>query len=89
MDIRKGRYADNQADVIEAFNSASRYLDDPLNIDTSYLYCQSNLSTRSAADIPKPPLRHMASTTGTEYKLLFMSPSGCVIMCTLTFGKWK
>ena len=27
---------DNQADVIEAFNSTSRYLDDLLNIDNSY-----------------------------------------------------
>ena len=27
---------DNQADVIEAFNSTSRYLDDLLNIDNQY-----------------------------------------------------
>ena len=27
---------DNQADVIEAFNSTSRYLDDLLNIDNPY-----------------------------------------------------
>ena len=27
---------DNQADVIEAFNSTSRYLDDLLNIDKTY-----------------------------------------------------
>ena len=26
----------NQADVIEAFNSTSKYLDDPLNIDNNY-----------------------------------------------------
>ena len=26
----------NQADVIEAFNSTARYLDDLLNIDTPY-----------------------------------------------------
>ena len=26
----------NQADVVEAFNSASRYLDDLLNIDNPY-----------------------------------------------------
>ena len=26
--------SDNQADVIKAFNSTSRYLDDPLNIDS-------------------------------------------------------
>ena len=27
---------DNQAGIIEAFNSTSRYLDDPLNIDNPY-----------------------------------------------------
>ena len=27
---------DNQADIIEAFNSTSRYLDDLLNIDSAY-----------------------------------------------------
>ena len=27
---------DNQADIIEAFNSTSRYLDDLLNMDNSY-----------------------------------------------------
>ena len=27
---------DNQADVIDAFNSTSRYLDDLLNIDNTY-----------------------------------------------------
>ena len=40
---------DNQADVIEAFNSTSRYLDGLLNIDNSYFegnqIGQSNLST--------------------------------------------
>ena len=39
---------DNQADVIEAFNSTSRYLDDLLSIDNPYfegMVSQSNLST--------------------------------------------
>ena len=27
---------DNQSEVIEAFNSTSRYLDDPLNIDNNF-----------------------------------------------------
>ena len=42
---------DNQADVIRAFNSTSRYLDDLLNIDNPYFegmdhtIGQSNLST--------------------------------------------
>ena len=33
---------DNQADVIEAFNSTSRYLDDLLNIDNPYLEGMAN-----------------------------------------------
>ena len=33
---------DNQADVIGAFNSTSRYLDDPLNIGNPYLECKVN-----------------------------------------------
>ena len=34
---------DNQFDVIEAFNSTSRYLDDLLNIDTNFLDSMVNL----------------------------------------------
>ena len=33
---------DNQADIIEAFNSTSRYLDDLLNIDNPYFECMFN-----------------------------------------------
>ena len=33
---------DNQADVIEAFNSTSRYLDDLLNIDNPYFEGMAN-----------------------------------------------
>ena len=33
---------DNQADVIEAFNSTSRYLDDLLNIGNPYFECMGN-----------------------------------------------
>ena len=32
----KSRSDDNEADIIEAFNSTSRYLDDLLNIDNPY-----------------------------------------------------
>ena len=39
---------DNQADVIEAFNSTSRYLDDLLNIDNPYFEQSQYLR-------PKPP----------------------------------
>ena len=44
-DFMKDLSSDNQADVIEAFNSTSRYLDDLLNIDNPYFeYGQPNLS---------------------------------------------
>ena len=35
-DLMKDLSSDNQADIIRAFNSTSRYLDDLLNIDDSY-----------------------------------------------------
>ena len=35
-DIMKGLSNDNQAAIIKAFNSTSRYLDDPPNIDIPY-----------------------------------------------------
>ena len=35
-DFIKSPSRDNQADIIEAFNSTSRYLDDILNIDNIY-----------------------------------------------------
>ena len=35
-DFMKDLSSNNQADVIKAFNSTSRYLDDLLNIDNSY-----------------------------------------------------
>ena len=35
-DFMKNLSGDNQADVIKAFNSTSRYLDDLLNIDNPY-----------------------------------------------------
>ena len=35
---------DNQADVIEAFNSTYRYLDDLLNIDNPYFEGMVNLN---------------------------------------------
>ena len=36
-DFMKDLSSDNQADIIKAFNSTSRYLDDLLNIDNPYL----------------------------------------------------
>ena len=51
---------DNQAVVIEAFNSASRYLDDLLSIDNPYFECMVN-------KIYPPELQlNTANTTDTE-----------------------
>ena len=36
---------DNQSDVIEAFNSTSRYLDDLLNIDNNFFDALSTVFT--------------------------------------------
>ena len=54
---------DNQADVIEAFKSTSKYLDDLLNIDNPYFegivnqfFIHLNCSCiRPTPQIPKPP----------------------------------
>ena len=55
---------DNQADVIEAFNSTSRYLDDLLNIDNSYFEGIVN-------QIYPPELQlNKAHTTDTEAPFL-------------------
>ena len=42
---------DNQADVIEAFNSTSRYLDDLLNIDNPYF--EGMVNQFSDGDVPR------------------------------------
>ena len=55
---------DNQADVIEAFNSTSRYLDDHLNIDNPYFEGMVN-------QIYPPELQlNKANTTDTEAHFL-------------------
>ena len=55
---------DNQADVIEALNSTSRYLDDLLNIDNTYfegtcmvnqIYPPELQLNKANISVPKPP----------------------------------
>ena len=46
---------DNQADVIEAFNSTSRYLDDLLNIDNPYFEGMVNQIYPSELQLNKAP----------------------------------
>ena len=61
-DFMKDLSSDNQADVIKAFNSTSRYLDDLLNIDNPYLkewstkfiHLNCNL-IKLILQIPRPP----------------------------------
>ena len=58
----KSLSSDNQADIIEAFNSTSRYLDDLLNIDNPYVegmvnqiyppYLQLNKANASDTEAP-------------------------------------
>ena len=55
--------SDNQADLIKAFNSTSRYLDDLLNIDNPYFEGMVNqiypselqLNKANTSYIPRPP----------------------------------
>ena len=59
----------NQADIIEAFNSTSRYLDDLLNIETPYFEGMVN-------QIYPPDLQlNKANTSDTEAPFLDLHPS--------------
>ena len=55
--------SDNQADVIKAFNSSSRYLDDLLNIDNPYFEGMVNQMYPSELQLNK------ANTSDTEVPL--------------------
>ena len=60
----KGHSNDNQADIIKAFNSTSRYLDDSLNIDNPYFEGMVN-------QIYPPELQlDKANTSDTEVPFL-------------------
>ena len=53
-DFMKNLSSDNQADVIKAFNSTSRYLDDLLNIDNPYFEGMVNQIYPSELQLNKP-----------------------------------
>ena len=60
---------DNKADIIEAFKSTSRYLDELLNIDNSYFEGMFN-------QIYSPELKlNLANTSDTEAPFLDLHPS--------------
>ena len=63
-DFMTSHSGDNQADIIEAFNSTSRYLDDLLNIDNPYYEGMAN-------QIYPPELQlNNANTSDTEASVL-------------------
>ena len=47
-DVMLSLSEDNQSDVVEAFNSTSRYLDDLLNIDKSFFDSMVNIPFRTS-----------------------------------------
>ena len=61
--------SDNQADVIKAFNSTSRYLDDLLNIDNPYFEGMVNQIYPSELQLNK------ANTSDTKVPFLDFHPS--------------
>ena len=63
-DFMKDLSSDNQADVIKAFNSTSRYLDDLLNIDNPYFEGMVNQIYPSELQLNK------ANTSNTEAPFL-------------------
>ena len=65
-DFMKELSNDNQADIIKAFNSTSRYLDDLLNIDNPYFEGMVN-------QIYPPELQlNKANTSDTEAAFLYL-----------------
>ena len=66
---------DNQVDVIEAFNSTSKYLDGLLNIDNPYFEGLVNL-------IYSPELQlNKANITNTEAPILDLHLFNCKLLC--------
>ena len=65
-DFMKDLSSDNQADVIKAFNSTSRYLDDLLNIDNPYFEEMVNQIYPSELQLNK------ANTSDTEAPFLVL-----------------
>ena len=72
--------ANNHTDIIEAFNSTSRYLDDLLNIDNPYfkqmvgqIYpCELQLNKANSYDTEAPFLELDLSITNGSIHLRFM-----------------
>ena len=82
---------ENQADIIEAFNSTSRYLDDLLNIDSIYfeqmvnrLYsAEPQLNEVDSSDIEAPLLDLNLSISNDTVSLRFMINGTILILMLL------
>ena len=77
---------DNQADIIEAFNSTSRYLDDLLNIDDPYFEGMNNqiyppkllLNKANTSDTEAPFLGlHLSISKGFVSSKIYDKQAGC------------
>ena len=66
-DFMKSLSPDNQADIIETFNSTSRYLDDLLNIDNIYFEQMVNRIYPAGLQLNK------ANSSGARFTKLFMT----------------
>ena len=66
---------DNQSDVIEAFNSTSRYLDDLFNIDNNFYDSMVNLIYPSELQLNKANV----SDTQASFLDLYLSISDCSV----------
>ena len=79
---------DNQADVIEAFNSTSRYLDDLLNIDNPYFEGMVNqiypselqLNKANISDTEAPFLNYICLLQVDLFLLKFMISAMTLIL---------
>ena len=71
-DFKKSLSRENQADIIEAFNSTSRYLDDLLNIDNIYF---DQIVDRIC---PKELQLNRANSSDTEAFFFFLDLNLCI-----------
>ena len=67
---------ENQADIVEAFNSASRYLDDVLNIDSIYF--------DKMVDRIYPTELQLNRTSSSDTEAPFLDLNLCISKCTVS-----
>ena len=79
---------ENQADIIEAFHSTSRYLDDLLNIDSIYfdqmvdrIYPTELQLNRANSSDTKAPFCRTCVSTQVRYRRAVTRPFVCSSVC--------